>query len=95
MEAEASLRSNNSRNRYVKVIPSFFWHDPNDTNKMCKCTNSMSDSIHRSIRDIYILEFPCVIIFYHLFMGLRRKNTKVEKSLLYDITQRQNGLMKL
>jgi len=49
-----------------------FWHDPYDTNETCKCTSSINDFIHRSIRHIYVLEFPRVIIFYHLFMGLRK-----------------------
>ncbi|OIT01969.1 pentatricopeptide repeat-containing protein, chloroplastic [Nicotiana attenuata] len=59
--------------RYVKAIPPFFWHDPYDANETSKCTTSINYSIRRNARDVYILILQCVILFYHLFMGL--KNT--------------------
>jgi len=64
----------------VKIIDSgmlrlsllYFWHDPYDTNKISKCTTFINDSIHRSTRDLYVLEFPYVLLFYRLLMGVRK-----------------------
>jgi len=60
------------KNMYVKAIHSFFWHDPYSTNETRKSTTSINDAIHKSIRGAYILEFPCVLLFNHMFMGLRK-----------------------